>query len=436
MNIMGIDIGTTSISMVLIDFKTRELSARKTVNHQTFLQGEFPDERIQDPERIWLLVKENLEELMAAYGRPSGIGLTGQMHGMLYVDGSGNAISPLYTWQDERADRPLEHGRSSVEYLKDKVGGVCAGYGLATHFYLQKTGQIPQNAEKMTTISDYIGMKLCGHAQPVIGADMAASWGCFDLEKREFLYDALEMAGVDISYLPELEKEHAIIGTTMGDIPVMVSIGDNQASVFGSVKSLSDTVLINVGTGSQVSFVTEKYVSCQGSLELRPCTKDSYMLAGSSLCGGRAYAMLERFFRKVSGNEEETYYPKMQEQAQKFIEEYGIEKAWNIRTTFSGTRSNPKEKGQMTDISEDNFHPGAMTAGVIMGILAELHEQYKKMCEITGKRADKLVGLRKWTASEPVDAKACGRNVWNEAGNPAMAGGGRLRRCVMLWLMV
>ena len=44
----------------------------------------------------------------------------------------------------------------------------------------------------MTTISDYIAMRLCGNTVPVIGLDMAASWGCFDLEKQEFLYEALE----------------------------------------------------------------------------------------------------------------------------------------------------------------------------------------------------------------------------------------------------
>ena len=60
----------------------------------------------------------------------------------------------------------------------------------------------------MTTISDYIAMRLCENTVPVIGLDMAASWGCFDLRKQEFLYEALEQAGVDTSYLPEVRKGH------------------------------------------------------------------------------------------------------------------------------------------------------------------------------------------------------------------------------------
>lgn len=392
MNVMGIDIGTTSISMTLMDEETGDLTARKTIDHRSFLPGEAPDEKIQDPQRIWRFVKEGLDGFMETYGKPSGIGLTGQMHGMLYVDGDGNAVSPLYTWQDGRGGRSVDGDLSCVDILDEKVGGAAAGYGLSTHFYLQKTGQIPTSAKKMVTISDYIAMQLSGNREPVMGADMAASWGCFDLKKRAFFYGALEEAGVDLSYLPVIRKEHFIVGETEDGIPVTASLGDNQASVFGSVASLSDTVLINVGTGSQVSVATKRYVPCQGSIELRPCTEDSYILAGSSLCGGRAYAMLEQFYREVAGEQEGSYYQKMCDQAQRFIDGYGMDAAWKVETTFSGTRSDPAKRGSITGIGVENFHPGAMTVGVIAGIIRELYEEYEQMCRLTGKRAAKLVG--------------------------------------------
>ncbi len=392
MNFMGIDIGTTSISIVLVDKESGELIAHKTLNHKSFLAGVDEDEKIQDPERIWRMTREKAEEMFRAYGAPDGIGFTGQMHGMLYVDHEGNAVSPLYTWQDGSGDKVLDDGKSSVQILTEKVGAAAAGYGVATHYYLQKKGRIPKSAWKMTTISDYIVMKLCGHTDPVIGTDMAASWGCFDLKKKEFMYDALEKAGVDVSYLPEVRKDHFIAGKTAEGIPVMGAIGDNQASFLGAVDSLYDTVLINVGTGSQVTFASESYVCCEGNIELRPCTKDGYILAGSSLCGGRAYAMLEQFYREISGKTEADNYKVMYEQACDFAERHGTGAAWKVATTFSGTRSNPAEKGKITGISAENFHPGAMTVGVIQGILEELYQYYEKMCELTGKKANHLVG--------------------------------------------
>ena len=101
-------------------------------------------------------------------------------------------------------------------------------------------------------------------------------------------------------------------------MPVMGSIGDNQASLFGSVRDLKDTVLLNVGTGSQVSLVTERFIECSGSVELRPCTENSYILVGASLCGGRAYAMLEQFYREAAETEERLY-SRMQEQAENLL---------------------------------------------------------------------------------------------------------------------
>ena len=85
-------------------------------------------------------------------------------------------------------------------------------------------------------------------------------------------------------------------------------------------------------------------------------------------------------------------YDRMAAQAEEFREKYGSDAAWKVRTTFSGTRSNPNEKGSITGIGVENFHPGAMTLGIIAGILEELHEMYVEMCRVTGRKATRLVG--------------------------------------------
>lgn len=388
---MGIDIGTTTISMVMLDTDSGELAGTETVTHHAFIETGLPDEKMQDADHMYEIVKEKTADMQIKYGKPDVIGFTGQMHGMLYIDEDGDAVSPLYTWQDEQSNRRIGDS-SSVEYLKRCVGYTAAGYGISTHFYLQKTGKIFPAARKMVTVSDYIAMKLCGCKEPVIGADMAASWGCFDLKKKEFKWKELAAAGVDISYLPEVKKTHFIMGETLDGVKVMGSIGDNQASVFGSVTDLPESVLINIGTGSQVSVVTDRYVKSSGTTEIRPLEEESYLLAGSSLCGGRAYALLEQFYREVAGESGQEYYSRMQRQAEGFLEIYGMEQAWKVRTTFGGSRNDPQEKGSIYGISTENFHPGALTVGVILGILEELKEQYENMCELTGKRARKLVG--------------------------------------------
>ena len=53
MKIMGIDIGTTTVSVVMTDTETGKLLAKETVEHNSFLRSSKPEQKLQDPERIY-----------------------------------------------------------------------------------------------------------------------------------------------------------------------------------------------------------------------------------------------------------------------------------------------------------------------------------------------------------------------------------------------
>ncbi len=383
---IGIDTGTTSVSLAAIN-EARELVASRTINHGAFIPGDFPESRVQNPALILSAVMAGLESITQEYGAPSAIGFTGQMHGVLYLDKDGNPVSPLYTWEDPSANIPVD-GKSSLEILRSHGVKCSAGYGVATHFYLQRAGKIPAGAVRLSTVSDYIAMKLCGKNSPVLSAEMAAGLGGFDLQRREFMIDRLESAGVDVSFLPENVKGYALIGHAGNNVPVITSMGDNQASFMGSADDEENTLLLNVGTGSQVSFMTQNFVETDGDIELRPYG-EKYILAGAALCGGRAYAMLEGFYREICGS---PCYDMMSRHAEEFLRTQGLTQAWNVDTRFQGTRSNPNITGSVTGITSDNFMPGAFTVGVIRGIIAELHGMYTAMKNLTGRNAAVLVG--------------------------------------------
>ena len=122
------------------------------------------------------LTEKAAGELAAEHGKPDSIGFTGQMHGMLFVDINGNAVSPLYTWQDGSGNEKFDNEHTYAEILREKVGAAATGYGMTTHFYLCHQNKIPDNAVKMTTISDYLAMKFCGRNEPVLAKDMALTW--------------------------------------------------------------------------------------------------------------------------------------------------------------------------------------------------------------------------------------------------------------------
>ncbi len=383
MKVVGIDIGTSNIGIVLVDGNTGKAIVSRTVRNDSFIPG---PEKIQDPEKTWKIVKSVLDGLINEYGQIDAIGLDGQMHGILYVDENGIVVSPFYTWE-------YEGGKQEAEYLSERVGDANVGFGLTTHYHLQLSGKIPGTARSFTDIADYIGMRLTGRKKAVVGLDLAASFGCFDLEEREFRNDLLYRAGVDIKYLPEIIDRHSILGRTLEGVPVMVAIGDNQASFFGAAgRDYEDALLINLGTAGQISFPANLICGKGENVELRPLTQYSYLLVGASLCAGRAYSLLEGFYRSILGLDDEECFDHMYNDARTFIKKNGMDRIWKIRTTFAGTRSDKEKKGVIENIDEGNFTPGAFAAGILYGIVDELYQYYLEMVKLTGRRARRLVG--------------------------------------------
>lgn len=96
---------------------------------------------------------------------------------------------------------------------------------------------------------------------------------------------------------PDVCTEIEKLGTYRGRT-VTTAIGDNQASFLGAAGDEENTLLVNMGTGGQISVLSGQYFSGDG-IEARPFLNGKYLLAGASLCGGKAYALLEQFFRKA-----------------------------------------------------------------------------------------------------------------------------------------
>lgn len=402
MKTIGIDIGTTSISIVLVSLPENTLLQALTLPNDTFLPTAHPWERLQDPAAILAKVLPALEELLSAYSDVISIGLTGQMHGIVYLDKSGSAVSPLFTWQDGRGNLPdYENGKSVCSCMSETYGiKLATGYGLATHLYNLKKGLVPADAASFCTIADYVGMALTGRDTPLLHISQAASLGLYDCKSNVFLRDIITENRICPDFLPAVTKEAVSLGTFRG-IPICASIGDNQASFIGSAGEDTDCILVNIGTGSQISVPSHSFFQGKG-IEARPLTADSYLLAGAALCGGSAYAALERFFREyvvAAGGPDVPQYDIMK----KLLDGQGEPKeTWAVRTTFLGTRENPEETGSVSGLRLDNFRPAALIRGVLNGMAEELYGLYQIIRSETGLSPARLIasgnGVRKNSA--------------------------------------
>lgn len=377
----GVDIGTTSICAVAVDIDSGDVVWSRNRANTSSLPSEHAYERKQNVSVILDTAFSLVDEAEKELGLPMAIGVTGQMHGIVYIDKEGNAVSPLYTWQDARGAQPKENGETYSEHLSKMTGyTVASGYGAVTHFYNAQNGLVPKNAVKLCTVHDFLAMKLAGRNTPLIHSSDAASLGLYDLKNDVFDISQIEKMLGSSDIFPEVTSSTECIGMYKGVVPVAVAIGDNQASFLGSAGECEGTLLVNIGTGSQVS-VIGKLGDAQKGIECRPYINGKHLLVGSSLCGGRAYAILEKFFREVAnmcGADIKSAYPFMD----KWVEEHENKDALCVSTLFDGTRYDPSARGSITGISVDNFEPGAMMYGFMNGIAGELFDLYGRMSDL------------------------------------------------------
>ena len=372
--LLGIDIGTTSISAVVIDVENKTNIETYTLDNAAGIKSSNPCFNEQNTMIIYDKVIKLVELIVTGYPGIKAIGVTGQMHGIVYIDEKGDAVSPLITWQDKRADEMLENSCTYCEKIFEVTSKrIYTGFGFATHYYNILNQLVPSSAYSFCSIMDYIVMKLTNQHRPLIHVSVAASFGLFDTKTLSFDKESISKLGMDNIALPDVTDEVFIAGNYK-NIPVAVAIGDNQASFMGAVENPDETVLVNIGTGSQISFMSDFCVT-DDQLELRPLFKDKYILCGSALCGGASYALLESFFRsyiQASNSENSLQYDILNKLAYDAYKQN--KKPLAVNTLFSGKRSNPNLQGSILNITRENFTPGQLALGFITGICKELYD--------------------------------------------------------------
>jgi len=392
--VMGIDFGTSKIAAVLVDLEKKEVYASGSKIVESNLRPQNSRHREQSISKIKEAFFSCIESVLSRGGpEVLSIGLTGQMHGILGLDREGKAATNFVTWQDERGNLKITNGKNLLENMEEKGGKrpIASGYGIVTLYDWILRDQI-HGISKICTIPDYFGMLLTGNNHPVMDCTMAHSIGSYDINSGGWDFDYISDLGIDRGYFPDVAAPTIITGRLKqgnisgffekGGIPVSVSIGDNQASFIGSVKDYYKSILINIGTGSQISFCI-KSLEEQESIQkiegydvyVRPFIENSFLVAGNALSGGVAYSALKDFFIKTGielfdvGNID-NIWERMENLASIVKEEDRL----CVYPLFAGKRSDPEARGRIDGISLDNLTPSNLIYGTLEGIVRILRD--------------------------------------------------------------
>lgn len=444
---LGIDIGTTSICGVVCDYRGGLVESVTKAN-STGLSADNSWEKCQDAKAILDIVRSLIDEMCGKYPGIEEIGISGQMHGILYVDAAGNAVSPLYTWQDGRGNLMFDDNITYASYLSSLSGyNMSTGFGLTTHFYNMRNGLVPEDAVRLCTVMDYVAASLAGVETPVTDASNAASLGMFDKRTLSFDSAALERCGILYSMLPSVAESVSVVGLYKGTIPVITAIGDNQASYLGSVRDPETTIHVTIGTSSQISVFTKDYIEAPGT-DTRPLPGGGYIMVGAALCGGSTMWILNRFFyntvKRFAGIElpSSSLYDMMALTGYSELTDESL----SVITTFNGTRVDPGKRGSVANISSDNFTPANLILGFLRGLVDELHEFYQQFPSIVREGRAQLVGcgngLHKNPAmrriledrfSRPLTLSSCTEEAAMGACLCAMVGNGKIDSFSSFW---
>ncbi|HEX5229607.1 MAG TPA: FGGY family carbohydrate kinase, partial [Bryobacteraceae bacterium] len=114
---MGIDVGTGGTRVLLVDPKGGELAAVTAPHHD--MRMDHPMWAEQDPDDWWRAAAKAIRGVLAKAGTAGtdvrGIGLSGQMHGLVILDADGAVIRPSLIWCDQRS-------QPQVDFINAKLG--------------------------------------------------------------------------------------------------------------------------------------------------------------------------------------------------------------------------------------------------------------------------------------------------------------------------
>ncbi len=426
---LGIDVGTTNLNASLVDLETGRVAERRSAPNLR-LASEDGYAYQQDPAGIAAAVREMLASLKQPVG---AVCVTGQVHGILYVDDSGRPLSPLYNWLDRRGTEVMD-GTTFQKRLAERTGQTLpAGYGLLTHYANRLSGKVPVGARRILGINEFVTGILTGAMPDRTDASNLGPFGGFDPVSGT--RDPRLMAEVLPSgspAFPDLAPPFALAGATVAGsglpagIPVAYPVGDNQAGFFGLVARPTRSALLSIGTSGQIS-VFSPSEACSPGMELRPYLGLGYLHVGATLCAGKSYEVVERFLKGildaagVAGADDEAVFRLMRRAA----EASAAPAALSFDTALNGTRLDGARRGSILGIGMDNLNLGNLVRATVEGIVRELAD-FRAGRGALFDGLDSIVATGSAVRKNPLFAEALRRQFALDIRVPAVDGGAAL----------
>ncbi len=265
---LGIDVSTTGSKALVIDEKGNVLA---TAVNEHSISTPRPLWSEQNPQEWWDASVKSIRQAIQQAGingeDVKGVGLTGQMHGLVMMDAAGKVLRPAILWNDQRTAEECDEITRLLGF--DRLLEICGNKAL-TGFTAPKILWVrkhePEIYAKTAHIllpKDYVRYHLTGD----YAVDMADGSGMilFDLKKRTWSKEILDKLGIPESWLPKTYEGPEVTGLISqaaaeltglkAGTPVVGGGGDQAAQAVGVGAVTPGIVALTLGT-SGVVFAT------------------------------------------------------------------------------------------------------------------------------------------------------------------------------------
>ena len=267
---IGIDTSTTATKTLLMD-ETGQVVGVASIEYPYETPQSLWSE--QDPALWWHATVESIHQVLAKTGVETstvkGIGLTGQMHGLVLLDERGEVLRPSILWNDQRTGTQCDEIRSRLgkEHLIQITGNdALTGFTAPKILWVQEhEPEVWKRTRHILLPKDYVRFKLTGE----FASDRAGGSGTilFDLAKRDWSPEILATLDIPAEYLPKTYEGTDVTGTLLptvaadlglpSGIPIVGGGGDQAASAVGTGAVRAGIVSLSLGTSGVVFAATD-----------------------------------------------------------------------------------------------------------------------------------------------------------------------------------
>jgi xylulokinase len=259
--LIGVDVGTSGTRALAVT-TDGELVAEANRPHE--LLTPRPGWSEQDPGEWWDAAQAALAEVAAAAEDVVGLGLTGQMHGSVFLDAAGEVIRPALLWNDQRTAAECVEitERVGAERLLE-IAGNPALTGFQAPKVLWLARHEPDAYARVASVllpKDYVRLRLTG--EQATDASDAAGTLLLDVRARDWSPAILDALAIPREWMPAVHEGPEVTGTLRDDLaaelglprglPVAAGGGDNAAAAVGVGVVREGSLSSSIGTSGVI----------------------------------------------------------------------------------------------------------------------------------------------------------------------------------------